>query len=52
MDWNADLGTVTQVYRVDLAAGNHTVEVRAKSSHGGGQIWKWHTSLTWFAVSQ
>jgi len=52
MDWDADLGTVAQVYRVDLAAGEHTVEVRAKSNQGGGQIWQWHTSLTWFSVSQ
>lgn len=52
MDWDADLGTVVQVYRVDIPAGSHTVEVQASSSNGGGQIWRWHTSLTWFAVSQ
>jgi hypothetical protein len=52
MSWDATLGTVAQVYRIDLDAGTHTIEVRANSPYGGGQIWRWDTSLTWLAVSQ
>jgi hypothetical protein len=52
MDFDADLGTVAQVYTVNLNAGPHTIEVRAKSSQGGGELWKHHSSLSWFAVSQ
>lgn len=52
MDFDADLGTVAQVYTINLTPGAHTIEVRAKSSGGGGELWKHHTSLSWFAVSQ
>ncbi len=52
MDWSARLGTISQVYRIDLPVGNHTIEARAHSSNGGGRVWRWHTSLTWLAVSQ
>ncbi len=52
MGWSAQLSTVAQVYRVNLTAGTHTVEAQATSSQGGGQLSRWQTSLTWFAVSQ
>ena len=52
MSWDAGVGTVAQVYRVDMAAGTHTVEVRAHSSNGEGAVQRWQTSLTWLAVSQ
>jgi hypothetical protein len=52
MDWSAEVCTAAQVYRVDLTAGTHAIEVRAGSWDGGGQVQKWQTSLTWFAVSQ
>lgn len=52
MHWDAKIASVAQVYIVDLTPGSHVVEVRASSDVAGGQIWKNHTTLSWFSVSQ
>jgi hypothetical protein len=52
MHWDANLASVSQIYLIDLEPGPHTIEVRALSKNGGGELLKWHTSLTWLAISQ